>query len=176
MSNKSFCCECVAGGRDFLPVVVVSLVILTHCISISSTLNPVCCVKLGRACFSSYFLQRWYHRGLSWLRPQPRLVFVVSTSARVQPPRILRCPLLLPTCLPIEPVALTTDRHLCLRRFPWRRDREGSPNPPRLHHHLWMQKSNSSGSRTNPFVSLSGFSALLHVWSSGSMLLIWTQV
>lgn len=49
--------------------------------------HPVGSVKPGQV-----FQQQWYHRGLSWQRPQPRLVFVVSTSAHVQPPRILWFP------------------------------------------------------------------------------------
>lgn len=118
-----------AGGRDFCYIIIIFIIIqllylyYVYCISIFYTLNQVCCVKLGQV-YIFYFLQRRYRHGLSWLWPQPRLVFVVSTSAHVQPPHIL-----LPTCLPIEPVALTTDRQLCLQRFPWRRDRKGFPPP-----------------------------------------------
>lgn len=45
---------------------------------LSFTLSPACAVKLGQG-----FQQQWYHKGLNWQRPWPRLVFVVSTSAHV---------------------------------------------------------------------------------------------
>lgn len=119
----SFC----TGGQDFF--IFLSLIVLTHCISIFF-LNPFCCVKLGQ---DFLFFIIFCSGDVITVSADCGRCPALSLSSPHQPASNLLISSVAPSSSPLVcPLSLLpwqqTDTYAC-DRFPWRRDREGFQPP-----------------------------------------------